>query len=46
MTTVTRTETLAQKVAGAMPDLKATEQQIAVGLYRLLAEGDLSHRPA
>ena len=39
MTTVTRTEALAQKVAGAMPDLDPTEQQIAVGLYRLLAEG-------
>jgi alkylmercury lyase len=30
---------LAQKVADAFPDLSATDQRIAVGLYRLLAEG-------
>ncbi len=31
---------LAQKVADAFPDLSATDQKIAVGLYRLLAEGE------
>jgi len=31
---------LAQKVADAFPDLSATDQRIAVGLYRLLAEGE------
>jgi len=34
------TGSLAQKVADAFPDLSATEQRIAVGLYRLLAEGE------
>ena len=31
---------LAQKVADAFPNLSATDQRIAVGLYRLLAEGE------
>jgi len=31
---------LAQKVANAFPNLSATDQRIAVGLYRLLAEGE------
>ncbi len=34
------TGSLAQKVADAFPDLSATEQMIAIGLYRLLAEGE------
>jgi len=33
-------DALAQKVADAFPDLSATDQRIAVGLYRLLAEGE------
>ncbi len=33
-------DALAQKVADAFPDLSATDQKIAVGLYRLLAEGE------
>ena len=33
-------ETIARNVADAFPDLSATEQRIAVGLYRLLAEGE------
>jgi len=37
-TSVTRV--LAQKVAEAFPDLSAIEQRIAVGLYKLLAEGE------
>ena len=31
---------LAQKVADAFPNLSTTEQRIALGLYRLLAEGE------
>ena len=34
------TGALAQKVADAFPVLKAPEQRIALGLYRLLAEGE------
>jgi alkylmercury lyase len=34
------TDSLAQKVASAFPDLSVPEQRIAVGLYRLLAEGE------
>jgi len=34
------TGSLAQKMADAFPDLSATEQRTAVGLYRLLAEGE------
>ena len=34
------TGVLALKVADAFPDLSATEQRIAVGLYRLLAKGE------
>ncbi len=30
---------LAEKIAGAMPDLNATEQRVAVAVYRLLAAG-------
>ncbi|MDA2930185.1 hypothetical protein MYX84_09605 [Acidobacteria bacterium AH-259-O06] len=33
-------ETIAQNVADTFPDLSATDQRIAVGLYRLLAEGE------
>ncbi len=34
------TGAIAQKVSDAFPDLSATDQRIAVGLYRLLAEGE------
>ena len=33
-------ETIARRAADAFPDLNGTEQRIAVGLYRLLAEGE------
>ena len=36
-------EQLAAGVAGAMPDLNATDRRIAVTLYQLLAEGNPSH---
>ncbi len=40
MTSRAVTGEIAQKVADAFPNLSTTEQRIALGLYRLLAEGE------
>ncbi len=33
-------EEMAEAIGSAMPQLDATEQRIAIGIYRLLAEGE------